>query len=60
MLTKNHKADHCQCSVQEAVYWYSVTPKDGVESETAPANALYYEVWVKGVDKNAPLEAEPR
>ena len=48
-----------RCTIQEAVYWYNVAPKDGIRSATAPANALYqYEVRVKGVDKISPLPAE--
>lgn len=27
-----------QCSVQEAIYWYHVTARDGVHSTAAPAN----------------------
>ena len=36
-----------RCTVQEAVYWYNITPKDGV-----PANDLdLYEVRVRGIYK---------
>ena len=42
------------CTVQEALYWYNVTPKDDINAESAPANELYrYEVRVRGIDANA-------
>ncbi|XP_043204508.1 uncharacterized protein LOC122371842 [Amphibalanus amphitrite] len=42
------------CSVQEALYWHNVTPKDDINPETAPANALYrYEVRLRGIDAGA-------
>jgi len=41
-----------QCSIAEAVYWYNMTPKDGVDPSTAPANRLYnYNLRVYGVDR---------
>ena len=40
------------CSIEEAVYWYNITPKDGVLSASAPANEIYsYEMRVLGVDR---------
>jgi len=45
-----------QCSIAEAVYWYNVAPKDGVDPLTAPANKLYsYDLRVRVVD-NMPSE----
>lgn len=42
------------CSVQEALYWYNVTPKDDVSAESAPANQIYrYEVKIRGIDENS-------
>ena len=39
-----------QCSVNEAVYWYNVTPRDDSDEKTAPANVLYgYVVRVRGL-----------
>ena len=39
------------CSIQEAVCWYNVTPKDNESPQTAPANRVHrYEVRVKGFD----------
>ena len=38
-----------RCLIQEAVYWYNITPRDDVSPSTAPANRIYeYEVRVKG------------
>ena len=49
-------AARMHCSIQEAVYWHNVTPKDDDSHLTAPANAIYrYEVRVKGVDVMPPL-----
>ena len=40
-----------RCSVQEAVYWYKVAPKDDTSSLTAPANGIYrYEVRIRNID----------
>ena len=37
-----------RCPIQEAVYWYNITPRDDVSPATAPANKIYrYEVGVK-------------
>ena len=45
------------CSLQEAVYWYNMAPKDDVTAQTAPANGIYrYEVRVKGID---PVKTRP-
>ena len=30
-----------RCPIQEAVYWYNITPKDDVSPSTAPANSIY-------------------
>ena len=36
-----------RCTIAEAVNWYKMTPKDDVDSATAPANKLYnYEIRV--------------
>jgi len=44
-----------RCSIAEAVYWYNLTPKDGVHPSTAPANELHsYEVRVRGIDRGPP------
>ena len=41
------------CTVQEALYWYNLTPKDDMNAESAPANELYrYEVRLRGIDVN--------
>ena len=41
-------AARMRCSIQEAVYWYNITPRDDVSPSTAPANRIYrYEVGVK-------------
>ena len=46
------------CTIPEAVYWYNVTPKDDVDSATAPANKLYnYKVRLLGIDRV--LHSEP-
>ncbi|KRY25976.1 Pol polyprotein [Trichinella spiralis] len=40
------------CSVEEAVYLYNVTPRDGRNPWTAPANVVHaYAVRVRGVDR---------
>ena len=31
-------AARTRCTIEEAVYWYNVAPKDDVDSATAPAN----------------------
>ena len=37
-----------RCPIQEAVFWYNITPRDDVSPSTAPANRIYrYEVGVK-------------
>ena len=37
--------------IQEAVYWYNITPRDDVSPFTAPANRIYrYEVGVKAAN----------
>ena len=44
-------AARTRCFVQEAVYWYNVTPKDDTSSLTAPANGIYrYEVRIRNID----------
>ena len=41
-----------QCTINEAVYLYNVTPRNDSDEQTAPANALYgYTVRVRGVDE---------
>ena len=40
-------AARMRCPIQEAVYWYNITPRD-ISPSTAPANRIYcYEVGVK-------------
>ena len=44
-------AARARCSVQEAVYWYNVAPKDDTSSLTAPANRIYrYEVRIRNIN----------
>ena len=44
-------AARMRCSIQEAVYWHNVTPKDSELPQTAPANRIHwYKVRVKGFD----------
>lgn len=60
MFAQKHKqiAARKQCSLQEVVYWYNVTPEDSLHSETTPVNVVYsYKVQVKGVD-NIATEAQ--
>ena len=39
------------CPIQEAVYWYNITPSDDVSPSTVSANRIYqYEVRVKGAN----------
>lgn len=53
---RNHRsvkrvAARMGCSVPEAVYWYNVTPKDGLTPATAPGNKMHcYEMRVLGID----------
>ena len=50
-------AARTRCSVQEAVYWYNVVPKDDTSSLTAPANGIYrYEVRIRNID---PVSTSP-
>ena len=47
------------CSVLDAVYWHSVTPKDDVSPCTVPADALSrYHVRIKDVEDNLLPEPE--
>ena len=40
-----------ECDIQEAAYWYNVTPRDDVSSSTAPGNVIYrYELRARGID----------
>ena len=49
--TVKRTAVRMRCSIQEAVYWHNVTPKDRESPKTAPANRTHrYKVRVKGVD----------
>ena len=44
-----------ECTIQEAVYWYNVTPKDDVTPSTCPAAGIYrYEQRLPGIDPVAP------
>ena len=44
-------AARMHCPIQEAVYWYNITPRDDVSPSTVPANRIYcYEVGVKGAN----------
>jgi len=46
-----------RCTIAEAVYWYNLSPKDGGDPSTAPANKLYsYNVRVRGIDHPPPQE----
>lgn len=48
------------CSIQEAVYWYNVAPKDGVTQSAAPANQLHnYSIRLLGIDKAPPNDNNP-
>ena len=43
-------AARMRCPIQEAVYWYNITPRDDVSPSTAPANRIYrYKVGVRGL-----------
>ena len=51
-------AARTHCTIAEAVYWYSVAPKDDIDSATALANKLYnYKVRLFGIDRI--LHSEP-
>ncbi|CAM1312990.1 Uncharacterised protein r2_g2342 [Pycnogonum litorale] len=40
-----------QCSMEEAVYWYNMSPKNDTDSSSAPANQLYaYRVRIREID----------
>ena len=39
-----------QCTIPEAVYWYNVTPKDDVSSDTAPANIGTTYSWKESME----------
>ena len=44
-------AARTRCSVQEAVYWYNVVPKDNASLLTTPANRIYrYEFRIRNID----------
>ena len=44
-------AARMHCSIQEAVYWHNVTPKDDESPQTASTNRIHrYKVRVKGFD----------
>lgn len=50
-----------KCSIEEALYWYNVSPKDNVSQSTAPLNCLHnYSVRVMGEDKVAGDDARDR
>ena len=61
-IARNGIAERCHCTVkriaarmccpiQEAVYWYNITPRDDISPSTTPANRIYrYEVGVKGAN----------
>ena len=54
-------AARTRCSVQEAVYWYNIVPKDDTSSLTAPANGIYrYEVRIRNIDPVSTLPASPQ
>ena len=39
--TVKQTATRMRCSIQEAVYWHNVTPKDGESPQTAPTNRIH-------------------
>lgn len=44
-------AARSNCPIAKATYWYNVTPRDGSEPQTAPANHIHsYEFRILGVD----------
>ena len=44
-------AARTRCSVQEAMYWYNIMPKDDTSSLTAPVHGIYrYEVRIRNID----------
>ena len=44
-----------ECSIEEALYWYNVSPKDNSEPGTAPINCIHsYAVRVMGEASEAP------
>lgn len=46
-------AARSNCSIAKATYWYNVTPRDGSELQSAPANGIHrYELRILGVDTN--------
>lgn len=48
-----------QCGIQEAVYWYNVSPKDGDDPSSAPANRVFRYNWrILGVDFTEPADGE--
>ena len=48
-----------RCSVEEAVYWYNMTPKDSSNEDTAPASRTYrYSIRVRPI--NIPTETAPQ
>ena len=48
-------AARCRCSIGEALYWYNVSPKDNVNSSTAPVSGVYrYPVRLLNVDTVEP------
>ena len=50
-LTVKRIAAKMRYPIQEAVYWYKITPRDDVLPSTAPGNRIYrYKVRVKGLD----------
>ena len=43
--TEKRTAARMHCSIQEAIYWHNVTPKDNESPQTAPTNRIHrYEV----------------
>ena len=53
-------AARMHCPIQEAVYWYNITPRDDISPSTVPANRIYqYEVGVKGAN-HATVSSGPK
>ena len=52
-----HIVTRTRCSIQEAVYWHNVTPKDNETASTAPANLTYtYKIHLKGINTALPQD----
>ena len=46
-----------RCSIQEAVYWHNIMPKDAEIASTVPANLTYtYKIHLKGINGALPQD----